>query len=175
MSVLVVGASGAVGGLVVAGLLERGEQVRATSRDPRRLTLPPQVPTHAADLDDPASFGPALEGVERVFLYADLHDPDALRWQSPASTAPPSPTCSRWPRTASRSRPRSPRSGTRSLAVGGLSQDHGRGRLFAREAEFDGSNPYPHVAEYALADWAGPRSRAAPRAFDDLCRRQPMC
>lgn len=78
MTVLVVGASGAVGSLVVAGLLERGEQVRATSRDPRRLTLPPQVPTHAADLDDPDSFGPALEGVERVFLYADLHDPDAL-------------------------------------------------------------------------------------------------
>ncbi|MBD3777664.1 MAG: NAD(P)H-binding protein [Micrococcales bacterium] len=78
MSVLVVGASGAVGGLVVAGLLERGEQVRATSRDPRRLALPPHVGTYAADLDDPASFGPALEGVERVFLYADLHDPEAL-------------------------------------------------------------------------------------------------
>ncbi|WHP16627.1 NAD(P)H-binding protein [Cellulomonas sp. ES6] len=78
MSVLVVGASGAVGGLVVAGLLERGEQVRATSRDPRRLALPPHVGTFTADLDDPASFGPALEGVERVFLYADLHDPEAL-------------------------------------------------------------------------------------------------
>jgi uncharacterized protein YbjT (DUF2867 family) len=78
MSVLVVGASGAVGGLVVTGLLERGEEVRATSRDPRKLTLPPQVRTHAADLDDPASFGPALDGIERVFLYADLHDPDAL-------------------------------------------------------------------------------------------------
>lgn len=78
MSVLVVGASGAVGGLVVAGLLERGEQVRATSRDPRRLALPPHVGTFTADLDDPASFDPALEGVERVFLYADLHDPEAL-------------------------------------------------------------------------------------------------
>lgn len=63
---------------MVAGLLERGEQVRATSRDPRRLALPPHVGTYAADLDDPASFGPALEGVERVFLYADLHDPEAL-------------------------------------------------------------------------------------------------
>ena len=32
MAVLVVGASGAVGGAVVAGLLERGVDVRATSR-----------------------------------------------------------------------------------------------------------------------------------------------
>ena len=78
MSVLVVGASGAVGGQVVAGLVARGEQVRATSRDPRRLALPPQVATFAADLDHPESFGPALDGVERAFLYADLRDPEAL-------------------------------------------------------------------------------------------------
>lgn len=78
MSVLVVGASGAIGGRVVAGLLERGEQVRATSRDPRRLTLPEGVETRAVDLDDAASFERALDGVDRVFLYADLDDPDTL-------------------------------------------------------------------------------------------------
>ena len=78
MSVLVVGASGAVGARVVAGLVAQGVPVRATSRDPRKLALPPQVGVFAADLNGPASFGPALQGVERVFLYADLGDPEAL-------------------------------------------------------------------------------------------------
>ena len=78
MSILVVGASGAVGGAVVAGLLDRGERVRATSRTPEKLTLPTEVEVFAADLDDPASFSEALMGVERVFLYADLADPEAM-------------------------------------------------------------------------------------------------
>ncbi|KTS04004.1 NAD(P)H-binding protein [Microbacterium testaceum] len=78
MSVLVVGASGAVGGAVVAGLLDRGERVRATSRTPQKLALPAEVEVFAADLDDPASFTDALTGVERVFLYADLAEPEAL-------------------------------------------------------------------------------------------------
>lgn len=78
MSVLVVGASGAVGGAVVAGLLDRGAQVRATSRTPRALSLPGQVEVFAADLNDPGSFTSALNGVERVFLYADTAEPEAL-------------------------------------------------------------------------------------------------
>ncbi|GAB3147326.1 NAD(P)H-binding protein [Microbacterium neimengense] len=78
MSVLVVGASGAVGGAVVEGLLERGAEVRATSRSPEKLTLPASVQTFAADLDDPASFPDALMGVDRVFLYADLSAPTPL-------------------------------------------------------------------------------------------------
>lgn len=78
MSILVVGASGAVGSAVVAGLLDRGERVRATSRTPQKLALPAEVEVFAADLNDPASFTGALAGVERVFLYADLADPDAL-------------------------------------------------------------------------------------------------
>lgn len=78
MSILVVGASGAVGGAVVAGLLDHGERVRATSRTPQKLALPAEVEVFAADLDDPASFTDALTGVERVFLYADLAEPEAL-------------------------------------------------------------------------------------------------
>lgn len=78
MSILVVGASGAVGSAVVAGLLDRGERVRATSRTPQKLDLPTRVEVFAADLDDPASFTDALTGVERVFLYADLAEPEAL-------------------------------------------------------------------------------------------------
>lgn len=78
MSVLVVGASGAVGGAVVAGLRERGEDVRATSRTPEKLSLPDPVRVFAADLNDPAGFSPALQCVDRLFLYADLAEPEAL-------------------------------------------------------------------------------------------------
>ncbi|SCQ66133.1 NmrA family protein [Propionibacterium freudenreichii] len=78
MSVLVVGASGAIGGAVVGGLLERGEEVRASSRTPEKLTLPSQVQVFAADLNDPTSFAAALKSVDRVFLYADLEEPEAL-------------------------------------------------------------------------------------------------
>ncbi|GIT78613.1 nucleotide-diphosphate-sugar epimerase [Leifsonia sp. LS1] len=78
MAVLVVGASGAIGGAVVAGLIERGVDVRASSRTPAKLSLPESVRVFAADLNEPASFAAALEGVDRVFLYADLEHPDAL-------------------------------------------------------------------------------------------------
>ncbi len=78
MSVLVVGASGAVGGAVVGGLLEQGEEVRASSRTPEKLRLPEQVRVFQADLNEPASFAAAVEGVGRVFLYADLENPEAL-------------------------------------------------------------------------------------------------
>jgi len=78
MTILVVGASGAVGGLVLEGLRERGEEVRATSRDPKKLAGAVRVPVVAADLSEPASLAPALAGVERVFLYADVDEPEAL-------------------------------------------------------------------------------------------------
>lgn len=78
MPVLVVGASGAVGGAVVDGLLKRGVEVRATSRAPENLSLPTQVEAFAADLNDPASFTEALHSVDRVFLYADIAEPEAL-------------------------------------------------------------------------------------------------
>lgn len=78
MSVLVVGASGAIGGAVVRGLLALGIEVRASSRTPEKLNLPDRVRLFSADLDDPASFISAVEGVERVFLYSDLHAPKPL-------------------------------------------------------------------------------------------------
>lgn len=78
MSVVVVGASGAVGGAVVAGLLQQGVQVVATSRQPQRLALPEQVRTVAADFNDPGSFSSALAGARQLFLYADLDHPEAF-------------------------------------------------------------------------------------------------
>lgn len=78
MSVLVVGASGAVGGAVVEGLVGQGVEVRAASRSPERLQLPSQVSAVAADLRDPDSFRAPLDGVERLFLYADIDEPEEL-------------------------------------------------------------------------------------------------
>lgn len=78
MSVVVVGASGAVGGRVVAGLVDQGVEVRAISRHPEKLAVSGPVRVFAADLDRPGSFADALAGAERLFLYADLADPEAF-------------------------------------------------------------------------------------------------
>jgi uncharacterized protein YbjT (DUF2867 family) len=78
MTVLITGGTGNVGGNVVAGLLERGVPVRVTSRDPSQAILPAGVEVARADLTDPDSLRPALAGVDCVFLYPRIDDPDAL-------------------------------------------------------------------------------------------------
>jgi uncharacterized protein YbjT (DUF2867 family) len=69
MTILVTGATGNVGRHVVDLLLEAGEDVRATSRNPESLDLPPEVDVRGADLNDPTTFEQALHGVDKVFLY----------------------------------------------------------------------------------------------------------
>ncbi|MFL1375899.1 NAD(P)H-binding protein [Nocardiopsis protaetiae] len=68
--VLVTGAGGTVGGLVVPGLLERGLRVRALTRDPARRTFPAGAETAAGDLADPATLDGVFDGVDAVFLFA---------------------------------------------------------------------------------------------------------
>ncbi|WP_229402925.1 NAD(P)H-binding protein [Micromonospora okii] len=63
------GATGNVGRHVVDLLVRAGADVRATSRNPESLDLPPQVEVRRADLNDPKTFEQALQGVEKVFLY----------------------------------------------------------------------------------------------------------
>lgn len=70
MTILVTGATGNVGRHVVDLLLRAGMDVRATSRNPASLDLPAEVDVRGADLTDPKSFEQALQGVEKVFLYA---------------------------------------------------------------------------------------------------------
>jgi len=70
MSTLVIGARGAVGGHVVAGLLAAGESVRASVRRRTTAVLPPEVEVVESDLTRPETLAPALDGVEQVFLYA---------------------------------------------------------------------------------------------------------
>jgi uncharacterized protein YbjT (DUF2867 family) len=68
--ILVTGATGNVGGDVLRGLLELGGPVRAAVTDVARArtTLPENAELVRFDFTDPSTFGPALEGVTRVFL-----------------------------------------------------------------------------------------------------------
>jgi uncharacterized protein YbjT (DUF2867 family) len=72
--VLVVGASGMLGGQVVKALTNRGAAVRVLARDPDRLGhLPRTVRRLRGDLRDASSVGQALEGVKAAF-YVSPHD-----------------------------------------------------------------------------------------------------
>ncbi len=64
--ILVAGATGKVGGAVVAQLHAAGVPVRALVRG--EASFPEGVQAVRGDLGDPASLGAALEGVESVFL-----------------------------------------------------------------------------------------------------------
>jgi uncharacterized protein YbjT (DUF2867 family) len=70
MVTVVFGARGNVGRHVAAGLRAAGEQIRATSRNPGTASFPPQMQVVAADLERPETLPAALEGAEKVFLYA---------------------------------------------------------------------------------------------------------
>ncbi|MCO6009295.1 NAD(P)H-binding protein [Actinoallomurus purpureus] len=70
MVAVVFGARGNVGRHVADGLLAAGEQVRATSRTPDVAGLPSQMKVVAADLERPETLPAALEGADKVFLYA---------------------------------------------------------------------------------------------------------
>jgi uncharacterized protein YbjT (DUF2867 family) len=76
--ILVTGATGRVGRLVVDELLRAGASVRALTRRPEHATLPAGVEVVAGDLTVPASLDPALDGAETVFLV----------WTTAPATAP---------------------------------------------------------------------------------------
>jgi uncharacterized protein YbjT (DUF2867 family) len=67
-TILVAGASGALGREIVRILAARGDRVRAIGRDPGRLAKlqGPGVETMVANASDPIALAPALEGVESV-------------------------------------------------------------------------------------------------------------
>jgi uncharacterized protein YbjT (DUF2867 family) len=76
--VLVTGATGRVGRLVVDELLRARVPVRALTRRPERAALPANVEILGGDLTVPASLDAALDGVGAVFLV----------WTAPFATAP---------------------------------------------------------------------------------------
>jgi uncharacterized protein YbjT (DUF2867 family) len=76
--ILVTGATGRIGRLVVDELLRAGAPVRALTRKPERAALPTRVDVVAGDFTNPASLDPALSGAAVVFLV----------WTAPLTTAP---------------------------------------------------------------------------------------
>ncbi|TYB56003.1 NAD(P)H-binding protein [Nonomuraea sp. PA05] len=68
MTVLVTGATGTVGRQVVRNLLDRGQQVRALTRDPARAGLPAGVEVAGGDLTDAAGLEAAFDGVTAAHL-----------------------------------------------------------------------------------------------------------
>src|SRR3954451_5871064 len=69
MRALVTGATGKVGHAVASALLDRGDQVRALVRDPKRAAsvLAAGIEPMQGDVTDPGSLATAVDGCELVF------------------------------------------------------------------------------------------------------------
>jgi uncharacterized protein YbjT (DUF2867 family) len=69
MTILVTGATGNVGRIVVEFLARTGASVRALTRAPSRAVFPDGVEVVGGDLESPATLAPALRGVDRMYLF----------------------------------------------------------------------------------------------------------
>ncbi len=75
MKVLVTGATGYVGGRLVPRLLDRGHDVRVMVRDPARIAgreWSDRVEIVRGDIEDPATLGPVLAGIEAAYYLIHL-------------------------------------------------------------------------------------------------------
>ncbi|RBQ16323.1 NmrA family protein [Spongiactinospora rosea] len=81
MTILVTGATGTVGRIVVDRLLRAGQRVRALTRNPATAALPEGVELAAGDLGEAAG---ALDGVDRVYYLAGMLDPTSAAEQAAA-------------------------------------------------------------------------------------------
>jgi len=83
--ILITGATGNIGKLLIPSLLERGQSLRAFVRDERKVAyLGDRVERAVGDLDKPETLKPALEGVDRMFLVTvapqqDIHAVEAAK------------------------------------------------------------------------------------------------
>ncbi|MEO3892711.1 NmrA family NAD(P)-binding protein [Nonomuraea sp. B5E05] len=77
MTILVTGATGIIGRQVVRHLLDRGQKVRALTRDPGRAVLPDGAEVAACDLTDAAGLEEAFDGVAAAHLinFGGDHQP----------------------------------------------------------------------------------------------------
>jgi uncharacterized protein YbjT (DUF2867 family) len=75
--ILVTGATGRIGRVVIDELLRAGAPVRALTRRPQHANLPAGIEIVAGDLAVPASLEPAFDGAAAVFLV----------WTAPPATA----------------------------------------------------------------------------------------
>ncbi|MEV0827871.1 SDR family oxidoreductase [Nonomuraea rubra] len=67
--IVVTGATGPVGGLLIAQLLAEGARVRAVSRSPQRSGLPDGAELVTGDPSRPATMPACFDGAEAVFLH----------------------------------------------------------------------------------------------------------
>ena len=81
--VLVIGATGTVGGALATRLEQLGHRVRAASRRPPNAGVQSLREFVEFDLERPETFGPALDGVDRVFLIARPGDDNPERLAVP--------------------------------------------------------------------------------------------
>ena len=68
--ILITGATGTIGRLVVEELVTRGARVRAVSRHPKEGVLPDGVELVAGDPSLPDTIAPHLDGIEAIFLHS---------------------------------------------------------------------------------------------------------
>ncbi|MEU7892494.1 NAD(P)H-binding protein [Nonomuraea sp. NPDC049152] len=87
MRILVTGATGTVGRVVVDRLLAAGHQVRALTRNPATAALPGAAEVVAGDLTDASTLAAALEGVDRTFYLPGVLDADLATKQADAFLA----------------------------------------------------------------------------------------
>lgn len=69
MTILVTGATGNIGRIVVDRLLDAGCRVRASTRNPAAAKLPRDVEVVQGDLAQPETMTAALRGVDRMYLF----------------------------------------------------------------------------------------------------------
>lgn len=85
MRILVTGATGNVGRRLVTRLVAARVEVRALTRRPDAVTLPGGVDVVRGDLEDPDTLGPALDGIDRMFLFPVASTADAVAEHAAAS------------------------------------------------------------------------------------------
>ena len=79
LTVLVVGATGSIGRLIVEEAVRQGHAARALVRDPgRALELPPEAQVVKGDLTRPETLAAAVEGVDAVVFTAGVGENDAI-------------------------------------------------------------------------------------------------
>jgi uncharacterized protein YbjT (DUF2867 family) len=76
-TVLVTGASGNLGREVVKALLDKGYDVKAATRDVRKISTSKSVRAVRFDYAEPSTFADALDAVRGLFLVAPPMDPEA--------------------------------------------------------------------------------------------------
>ncbi|MEV6154814.1 NAD(P)H-binding protein [Nonomuraea sp. NPDC052129] len=78
MNILVLAATGNVGGQIITQLRESGHSVRAVTRDPRTTRFPAEVEVMRGDLSAPDTIAACLDGIDAVFLLWPLHTGEQL-------------------------------------------------------------------------------------------------